>query len=201
MMKQRLQKMIRDNPYWGGIVFDKAQQALKGATPTVEQLDEAERQLIRHMTTKKRKPIMVNKGDDIESRLLTINENLLRYDLTVLEQAQHITKREEILEELGKRAKSKEFTKLPNDILFAPTISPSTKTLYALLVSYARDKSYCQPSHSRLATDLGVSTKSIGRWLDELTSHGLITTKRRGLTNKIPWSNVYYLAKYERKEG
>ena len=54
MMKQRLQKMIRDNPYWGGIVFDKAQQALKGATPTVEQLDEAERQLIRQMTEKRR---------------------------------------------------------------------------------------------------------------------------------------------------
>ena len=162
-MKQRLRKMIRDNPYWGGIVFDKAQQALKGATPTVEQLDEAERQLIKHMTTKKKKPIMVNKVESSSS--------------------------------------PKEFTKLPNDILFAQTLSPSTKTLYALLVSYARDKSYCQPSHSRLATDLGVSTKSIGRWLDELTSHGLITTKRRGLTNKIPWSNVYYLAKYERKEG
>ena len=54
-MKQKLLKMIQDNPYWGGIVFDKAQQALKGKTPTVKQLDEAERQLIKHMTTKKGK--------------------------------------------------------------------------------------------------------------------------------------------------
>ena len=51
-MKQKLLKMIQDNPYWGGIVFDKAQQALKGKTPTVKQLDEAERELIKHMTTK-----------------------------------------------------------------------------------------------------------------------------------------------------
>ena len=158
-MKQRLRKMIRENPYWGGIVFDKAQQALKGATPTVEQLDEAERQLIKHMTTKKKKPIMVNKVESSSS--------------------------------------PKEFTKLPNDILFAQTLSPSTKTLYALLVSYARDKSYCYPSQISLGADLGVSTKSIGRWLKELTSHGLITTKRRGLAQ----SNVYYLAKSERKEG
>lgn len=87
----------------------------------------------------------------------------------------------------------KGFTKLPNAILFAPNLSPASKTLYLLLINYAGNKSYCWPSQSKLATDLGVSTKSIGRWLDELTSHGLITTRRRGQTK----SNVYYLAKSE----
>ena len=91
----------------------------------------------------------------------------------------------------------KGFTKLYNNILFDPNLSPSAKTLYAVLIKYTGNKSYCYPSQISLGADLGVSTKSIGRWLKELTSHGLITTKRRGLAQ----SNVYYLAKSERKEG
>ena len=45
-------------------------------------------------------------GDDLEARLLTINENLKRYNLSVLEEAEAIIEREEILEDLGQRAKS-----------------------------------------------------------------------------------------------
>ena len=45
-------------------------------------------------------------GDDLEARLLTINENLKRYNLSVLEEAEAIIERETILEELGQRAKS-----------------------------------------------------------------------------------------------
>lgn len=87
----------------------------------------------------------------------------------------------------------KGFTKLPNAILFAPKLSPASKTLYLLLVNYSRQDGHCFPGQQRMAEDLGVSRKSIGKWLQELSRFGLITSKRRGLTK----TNVYHLVSPE----
>ena len=40
---------IQANPYWGGIVFDKAQAALGGRTPGTWHLLEAEQQLLTQL--------------------------------------------------------------------------------------------------------------------------------------------------------
>ena len=81
------------------------------------------------------------------------------------------------------------YTQLPNAILRAKNLSPSSKCLYALLLDYARQDGHCFPGQQRMAEDLGVSKKSIGKWLQELSRFGLITSKRRGLTK----TNVYHL--------
>ena len=45
-------------------------------------------------------------GDIIEAELAEIDENLMRNDLTVLEQGEHLQRRNEILEAMGVRAKA-----------------------------------------------------------------------------------------------
>jgi len=45
-------------------------------------------------------------GDELECELVEIDENLINNDLTVLEQGEHIQRRNEILEAMGKRAKA-----------------------------------------------------------------------------------------------
>jgi DNA modification methylase len=45
-------------------------------------------------------------GDDVNAEIAEIDENLQRQDLTVLEQAQHLKRREELLIEVGLRAPS-----------------------------------------------------------------------------------------------
>ena len=45
-------------------------------------------------------------GDDLECELVEIDENLMNNDLTVLEQGEHIQRRNEILEVMGRRAPS-----------------------------------------------------------------------------------------------
>lgn len=45
-------------------------------------------------------------GDELERELVEIDENLMNNDLTVLEQGEHIQRRNEILEAMGKRAKA-----------------------------------------------------------------------------------------------
>ena len=45
-------------------------------------------------------------GDSLDAELAEIDENLQRNDLTILEQAEHLDRREEILDEKGKRPKA-----------------------------------------------------------------------------------------------
>lgn len=47
----------------------------------------------------------VFEGNDLECELVEIDENLMNNDLTVLEQGEHIQRRNEILEAMGQRAK------------------------------------------------------------------------------------------------
>ena len=57
-------------------------------------------------------------GDDLECELVEIDENLMNNDLTVLEQGEHIQRRNEILEAMGKR---REVGRYPsNDEIFSP---------------------------------------------------------------------------------
>jgi len=57
-------------------------------------------------------------GDDLECELVEIDENLMNNDLTVLEQGEHIQRRNEILEAMGKR---REVGRYPsNDEIVSP---------------------------------------------------------------------------------
>jgi ParB-like chromosome segregation protein Spo0J/N6-adenosine-specific RNA methylase IME4 len=62
-------------------------------------------------------------GDDIEAQLAEIDENLRRNDLTILEQSQHLARRDELLKEQGKRATVKN-----NQYYAGDTVSPPKTT-------------------------------------------------------------------------
>jgi len=82
----------------------------------------------------------------------------------------------------------KNFTKLDNNILKDPNLSIQEKILYVSLVSYCWESGYCYPGQVQLASELGVSDRSIRNWLKGLEKYGLIKKVHRfGL------SNLYYL--------
>ena len=111
-------------------------------------------------------------GNDLESRLLTINENLRRYDLSVLVQAQHIIEREEILEELGQRAQRGENQYTQQESGRASDAPPPKTT-------------------TDLATEMGLGKraykyrKQIGKNLDKKTQDVLLNTPIANSTDQL----------------
>ena len=61
---------------------------------------------------------IVFSGDTIEAELAEIDENLMRNDLTVLEQGEHLQRRNEILEAMGKRREAGRYPS--NDEIVSP---------------------------------------------------------------------------------
>jgi len=77
----------------------------------------------------------------------------------------------------------------PFSILRNPKIPNVLKPLYLNILSYAWYNAKCFPGQETLAEELGVSGRTIRKYLAELEKIGLVSCKRRGL-NK---TNIYYL--------
>lgn len=73
------------------------------------------------------------------------------------------------------------FTQIPNGILRRSDIQPGAKLTYMVLLSYAWQKGTAYPGQDRLASDMGVSERSVITYLKQLQETGLITIRRRGL--------------------
>jgi len=84
---------------------------------------------------------------------------------------------------------AKGFTMVPNQILLNQDIPYKARFLYAILLQYAWNNRQCFPGQTKLAEDVGVSTKTIRRWLATLERHGLIEVIQRGLNR----TNVYII--------
>ena len=72
------------------------------------------------------------------------------------------------------------WTGVPNFILESDQISVGAKLTYAMLLKYAREMDECFPGQNRLAEDIGVSERSVRKWLKELEKVTLIEVKQRG---------------------
>lgn len=81
------------------------------------------------------------------------------------------------------------FTQVPNAILKSKQITPAAKLTYAMLLSYAWQNDYCFPGQTRLASDIGVTDRSVRTYLKELEEKGLLTIKQQGQGRP----NMYYL--------
>jgi biotin operon repressor len=81
------------------------------------------------------------------------------------------------------------FTQVPNAILKSSEVSPTAKLTYAMLLSYAWQNDYCFPGQERLATDIGVSDRSVRTYLKELETKGLLSIKQQGQGRP----NIYHL--------
>ena len=81
------------------------------------------------------------------------------------------------------------FTQVPNAILRSSQLSPAAKLTYAMLLSYAWQNDYCFPGQERLASDIGVTDRSVRTYLKELETKGLLSIKQQGQGRP----NMYYL--------
>jgi len=81
------------------------------------------------------------------------------------------------------------FTQIPNQVLRDGRLAPGDKILYALLLSYAWQQSFCYPGQKRLADDMNCDSRTIRRHLAALEEVGLVSEMRRGLSK----TNVYVL--------
>ena len=73
------------------------------------------------------------------------------------------------------------FTQVPNHILVSTKLSPGAKLAYAMLLKYAWQNNFCFPGQQKLATDMGVTDRSVRTYLQELELGQLISIKRQGL--------------------
>jgi DNA-binding MarR family transcriptional regulator len=64
--------------------------------------------------------------------------------------------------------------RIPNE-----RVGPQSKLVYGRLLRYAGRRGRCVPHLETIAADLGCSTRTVGRALEELRAEGLITTIRR----------------------
>lgn len=69
---------------------------------------------------------------------------------------------------------------VPLPIMGMPDLSAGAKLLFGRLALYAGQNTKCYPGLSRLATDLGASVDSIGRWLAELQNAKLLNRAQKG---------------------
>jgi ParB family chromosome partitioning protein len=100
-------------------------------------------------------PAVVVDGDDLHAELAEIDENLIRSELTVLEQAEHIGRRKRIYEQLYPHAKP-EVQRLRG---LKPFQNPSAVNLTALEVSIPKVPTFVQDT----AQKLGVSERTARR--------------------------------------
>ena len=72
------------------------------------------------------------------------------------------------------------FTQVPNAILCSAKLPPAAKMTYAMLLSYAWQNDFCFPGQERLASDIGVTDRSVRTYLKELETKGLLSIKQQG---------------------
>lgn len=86
---------------------------------------------------------------------------------------------------------NKNFTQIPNEVLFYDKLTPQARLLYAILVSFAWFENECWPGQQRLAAAMGCSEKMVRKYLNELREHDLIEWKRR--EGAVGLTNVYFI--------
>ena len=72
------------------------------------------------------------------------------------------------------------FTQIPNFILRDRRLSHTAKLAYTMFLSYAWNNEFCFPGQERLAEDIGITEKTLRKYILELKATGLLTVKKRG---------------------
>lgn len=84
------------------------------------------------------------------------------------------------------------FTQVPNEIIMDERISIQARMLYILLLSRAWTTNQVFPGQKYLGERMGISDRSVRKYLSELVEFGLLSSERRGLTK----TNIYTLHKW-----
>ncbi len=72
------------------------------------------------------------------------------------------------------------FSALPHSVLFDKRVSRDARLLYAMLQAHWWQSGVCYASHATLADEMGVSTRMLRTYLDELIRAGLIAEAPHG---------------------
>jgi hypothetical protein len=77
---------------------------------------------------------------------------------------------------------NKGFTQVPNSVLRDPSLSPSHKMVYAVLLSYCHDPAdrSCSIAHETIADQIGLSTGQVRRLCHDLRARGMISWTKGG---------------------
>ena len=81
------------------------------------------------------------------------------------------------------------FAQMPRPVLRYPGLSLNSKATYCLLLSYAWQDNFCFPGQDKMAQELGITGRSVRKYLAELKKHKLIDWKKRGYSK----TNNYYI--------
>jgi hypothetical protein len=81
------------------------------------------------------------------------------------------------------------FTQMPDQVRKDSTLSTSAKIVYEHLLGYMWSKEWCWPSQQRIASELGISRRTVIRACKELYARCYIEKWRRGLGR----TNVYFI--------
>lgn len=85
------------------------------------------------------------------------------------------------------------FTQVENIVLRDGSLGARPKALYCVLLSYAWNKNECYPNQETIAEDLGVTRRTVIRWLEELKEYGLIEVVKRKTEDDQFKSNLYII--------
>lgn len=83
------------------------------------------------------------------------------------------------------------WSSVPNWVIRSNKLQGSEKLLYIALLNRANAKGECWPSLATLANDVGTSTRTVLRKLDDLESKGLVKKTRRANASIGNVSNMY----------
>ena len=89
-----------------------------------------------------------------------------------------------------KVTQSDSYSRFPAEVRDDPSLSMGARLTYSMLVGFAIDSNRVYPGQQLLADRLGVTTRSVRTYIDELRVANLLRVERRGLTK----TNVYILA-------
>ena len=98
----------------------------------------------------------------------------------------HPTKRGgfSLSKKLDKATMVKGFTKVPNVIIQDPALTCQEFRALSVLMFHAFGKNWCNPSHTTIAREAGISIRSAKRAMKKAKKLGYIDWERTGLSNK-----------------
>lgn len=81
------------------------------------------------------------------------------------------------------------FAAMPYLVLRDKRLTIGARLAYGVLLSYAWQDGACFPGQETMAEDIGVSSRQLRDYLNELRENGYIRIKRQGLNKP----NIYYI--------
>jgi hypothetical protein len=92
------------------------------------------------------------------------------------------------------------FFQVPNREIYR-SLKPNAKVVYVAICDYADESGSCYPSRKTLATDTGISVRSVDGAIKELVAAGVIEKQERKKEGGDNFSNVYQIMMVATDEG